>query len=220
MLVDCHLPRHEDKTVKHHAGPHNRDVLERLLQDDEKRPVSLGRIRITDPPEVQPVGVDLTTHVRPAGSLNRKEYTARRLAYLMVRNHYHALGKREFHQAVLCLSDLVGNRGIAADTYRGWAPPMGHGSDEQPEGLLGERHVGIVKLAIDPVQGRTEKLSCVNTVMAKCPSLLAFLISEARVAGECECVRNGAGEEVENNRHGPKDLNRLAVLLTTGRVGS
>jgi len=80
----------------------------------------------------------------------------------VVGNHDHALGEREFHQAILRLPNLVCHRGIAADAYCGRAPPVGHGGDKQAERLLREGHVGIVKLAVDPVEGGADELGRVD----------------------------------------------------------
>jgi hypothetical protein len=98
----------------------------------------------------------------------------------MIGDHDHALGEGKFHQTILRLSDLVGYRGIAADAYRGRTPPVGHGGDEQAEGLLGEGHVGIVELAVDPVEGCADKLGCVDTVVPSSMSVMVYRVLVGR----------------------------------------
>jgi hypothetical protein len=162
-LVDGHFAGHEDEAVEHHAGPHYGDVLERLLEDDVERAMHLGRIRIADPPEIEPVSVDLQGMMSANASSAAKQHST----HLVVGNHDDALGEREFHQAVVRLANLVRHRGVAADPDGGWPPPLGHGGDEQAKRLLCERHVGIVELAVDPVEGSTDELGPVDAEAAR-----------------------------------------------------
>lgn len=82
--------------------------------------------------------------------------------HLVVRNHYHALGKRELHHSIRSFLYLVGNRRIAADSDCCWPPPLCHGRGQEAEGLLRQGHVGIVEIAIDPVKRRTDELGDVD----------------------------------------------------------
>lgn len=120
-LVDRHLARHEDEAVEHHAGANDGDVLERLFQNDVQVTVHLRLVGVANPPQVEPVGVNL-----------------------MIGNHDHAVGEVELDAAVWRRSDLAGERGIATDAYGCWAPYFGHGDDQEAERLLGQGHVGIV----------------------------------------------------------------------------
>lgn len=80
------------------------------------------------------------------------------LTYLMVGDHDHALREVELDAAIGSLPDLIGDGGVTADADGGRAPPLGHGGDEQAEGLLCQGHVGIVQVLVDPVQGSTKEL--------------------------------------------------------------
>lgn len=81
----------------------------------------------------------------------------------MVGDHYQSLWKHELDPAVLCLSDLLGHRGVAADAdYRG-APPMRHCRDEDTKGLFRQGHVGIVNISIHPVKRKANELCQVDT---------------------------------------------------------
>lgn len=82
--------------------------------------------------------------------------------HLVVRNHYHALGKRKLHHSIWCFPYLVGNRGIAADSDCCWPPPLCHGRGQEAEGLLRQGHIGIVEITIDPVKWRADNLGDVD----------------------------------------------------------
>jgi len=104
----------------------------------------LGRVSIADPPKIKPVRV-----------------------YLMVCDHDNALREGELNKTIFCFSDLIGHGGIAADANGRGTPPMGHCSDEQAKGPLSEGHVGIVEVAIDPVERGTDELSRMDPVSIK-----------------------------------------------------
>ena len=83
--------------------------------------------------------------------------------YLVVGNHDQALWKHKLDPAVLCLSNLLGHRGVAADAdYRG-TPPMCHCCDENTKGLFRQGHVGIVNILVHPVKGKADELCQVDT---------------------------------------------------------
>ena len=81
----------------------------------------------------------------------------------MVGNHDHALWKGELHQAIWGQLDLVGNRSIPTDAYRRRPPPLRHSCDQEAKGLLGEGHVGVEELAVDPVKRCSDELGEVDT---------------------------------------------------------
>lgn len=67
----------------------------------------LGIIGVADPPEIQPVGIDL-----------------------MICDHDDAVGKVELDTAVGGAPDLSSNGVVATDAYGGGTPDLGHGDDE------------------------------------------------------------------------------------------
>lgn len=99
----------------------------------------LGIIGVADPPQIQPVGIDL-----------------------MICNHDDAVGKVELDTAVLGAPDLASNGVVATDAYGGGAPDFGHGDDEETKGFFCQSHVGVVEFAVDPIQGRADELRDVD----------------------------------------------------------
>lgn len=59
-LICCHLSRHEDEAVKFHAPADDGDILQRLLQDDVEVAMCRSPVDVANPPEIQPVGIDLS----------------------------------------------------------------------------------------------------------------------------------------------------------------
>jgi hypothetical protein len=57
FLVGGPFAREEYEAVHHHAGTEDRDVFDGFFEDDVEVAVHLGSVG--DPPEVDPVGVDL-----------------------------------------------------------------------------------------------------------------------------------------------------------------
>lgn len=131
------FPGHEDEAVEHHARAQHRDVLERLLQDDED--VSVHPARVRYPPEIQPLGVHLVVRnvdqpFREAGL----EHACRRLVklapQLLIPTHAH-----------LCRGE-----------------PVSAGNAHDGERLFGQGHVCVVVVFVHPVQWRPQKLCDVD----------------------------------------------------------
>jgi len=71
--------------------------------------------------------------------------------YLVVCYQNQPLGEGELYAAVCHLLYLARHRSIAAYPYGAWAPPICHGGHEDAEELLGEGHVTVVEILVDPV---------------------------------------------------------------------
>lgn len=99
----------------------------------------LGIIGIADPPQIQPVGIDL-----------------------MICNHDDTVRKVELDTAVRSAPDLASNGVVTTDAYGGGTPDFGHGDDEETKGFLCQSHVGVVEFAVDPIQGRADELRDVD----------------------------------------------------------
>ena len=125
-LVRDPFARHEDEAVEHHARAEDGDVFEVLAEDDVDVAVHAGGVR--DPPLVQPVGVDL-----------------------VVGDEDEAFGEGGLEAA--CGGDLeeVGHVVVPADADGRRAEPIGHRGQDNAEGLLCQRHVGVVVVFVDPV---------------------------------------------------------------------
>lgn len=128
-------------------------------------------VGIAHPPEVQPVGVNLFV----ISAL----YTSLLLShmgnpYLMICDHDQTLWESALYPTVRGQTELASHRGITANPDRGGCPPVSHGGRKQPKRLFGQGHVGIVEVAVDPVERRSEELRDVNpgksrSDLAPCP---------------------------------------------------
>lgn len=58
-LICCHFSRHEDEAVKRHAPADDGNILQGLLQNDVNVAVRRSSVDVANPPEVQPVGINL-----------------------------------------------------------------------------------------------------------------------------------------------------------------
>lgn len=81
----------------------------------------------------------------------------------MVCDHDHALGERTLDSSIRCNAELTSHRRIPAYPYQTGSPPVGDGGCEQAKRLLRQGHVGIVEVAVEPVQRRSEKLGKMDT---------------------------------------------------------
>ena len=79
-------------------------------------------------------------------------------AYLMIGNENNPLGKVKLDTAILELVNLSRHRVIPADSHRDRPPELRHDRRRDREISLRHGHVGIVPLAIDPVQRRSGEL--------------------------------------------------------------
>lgn len=57
--VRGHFAGHEDESVKHHACAHDGDPAEGLFEDDVDVAVHADAVGVADPPEIEPVSVNL-----------------------------------------------------------------------------------------------------------------------------------------------------------------
>lgn len=102
--------------------------------------MSMHAIRVGHPPQIEPIGVDL-----------------------MICNHYQSFREIRLQPPVLCLLQLSSYAFISTHSDHRGAEPSCHCSNEETKRLFGKRHVSVVIVPVDEVEGRAEELSGVNT---------------------------------------------------------
>ena len=117
---------HEDEAVEHHALAEDGDVFEVLAEHDVD--VAVHARGVGDPPLVEPVGVDL-----------------------VVGDEDEAFGEGGFEETGSGDLKKGGHVVVPADADGGGAKPVGDCGQDDAEGLLGQRHVGVVVVLVDPV---------------------------------------------------------------------
>lgn len=82
----------------------------------------------------------------------------------MVGNHDDALGKVKLDGAVGHLSDLAGDRLVAADADNGASPDARHDGDDEAKGAFCHGHVGVEHFLVDKVERGTNQLRSQDTI--------------------------------------------------------
>ena len=103
-------------------------------------PMRRGLVGIGDPPEVQPIGIDL-----------------------MIRHHYCPLPEVYLQQPAFgALVQSASYALVPGDAHDGRTPPLRHRRHEQAEILFRERHPRVVVVVGEEVEGRAEQLGEVD----------------------------------------------------------
>lgn len=87
--------------------------------------------------------------------------------YLVVCYHDHTIRKVELDTSVCRTGDLPSNRGISANTDSRRAPDLGHCNNQEAKRFFGQGHVGVVEVAVDPVEWRTDELGNIDAEAAE-----------------------------------------------------
>ena len=95
----------------------------------------LRRVGVAGPPQVQPVGINL-----------------------VVRNQDQPLREEKLDAPVFGLANLVRDRDVSRHADNGRPPPFRYRHGEEGEGLFCVGHVGVVHVAVIPVEGRADEL--------------------------------------------------------------
>ena len=82
----------------------------------------------------------------------------------MVSNQYHSLRKVRLQSPIFRLSQLALNTGVSAHSNEGWAPPLLHCNNKQPEMLLAYRLPRIIPIFVVEVKGGTKVLAYVYAI--------------------------------------------------------
>jgi hypothetical protein len=122
---------HEDEAIELHRGADDGDPFEAFLEDDVDVAVGRDGVCVCNPPQVEPVGVNL-----------------------VVRQQDDAVWEVDAEGAVCLLMKLAGNTLITTNADESRTPPLGHCRDEQAEVLLGQGHVGVKVILGEEIEGR------------------------------------------------------------------
>src|SRR6266480_3927700 len=76
----------------------------------------------------------------------------------MIRHHNQPVRKAALHTPIRPLHQLLRNRRVTRDPYGSRTPPLDHGCDEDAKRLFRKRHVSVVELWVQHLQGSTKEL--------------------------------------------------------------
>jgi hypothetical protein len=121
---------------------------------------------VGDPPEVDPVGVDLYTLAFVL--ISRIIFIFRACwTHLMVRHLHHSLRKVAFQSPIFCLPQLSPHTRVSTDPHLNRGPPVCHGHVDYAEVLFRHGHPCIEEILAIEVERRANELGDGDTE-AKC----------------------------------------------------
>jgi hypothetical protein len=138
-LVLLPISGQEDEVVELCTPADDWDIPEGLFQDDVDESVHV--VSVCDPPEIQPVRVEL-----------------------VISHQDHAIREIALQTPVLLLDELANHARVSADSDDGRRPPLGQTGDQDGEAFFRVGHVPFVELRVNQLQRCTQKLRCTNAV--------------------------------------------------------